>query len=337
PSTPVQPTPLNSPTVTTHKSPPASQAPGFVIVPGGVVVTPKHQVAPGNPAANLAGTAGLGSGSSTGANTSASAGGLGLLAPATAQIGVHSGSSGSGHGSTSGKGNQAFGGGPGANHLLDYTGIGPSAILQIVDVVPTVVWVALGGLILIAASGTGAAVFNGRRARNNAGQLERVKAVAKTDALTGVLNRRGFTEAVERELARARRHDRPFVLAYVDVRGLKAVNDSEGHLAGDELLKGVATLLTESARADDVVGRIGGDELGLLLVEQSGDSADAVTSRIRAQVANRRAALGLRTRWDLTVGTAAFPDDGGTFDELLDAADRRLYEQRGIALSNGRA
>jgi diguanylate cyclase (GGDEF)-like protein len=331
PGAPVSVTPTK-----TARNPPGNPAPsvgGFALNGGAVVAGPtRHQVAPANPSAN---SAGLGSVSAAGANTQASSGGLGLLAPATADIGLHSGSRASAHGSASGHGKPAFGG-SGATHLLDYTGIGPSAILQIVNVVPTVVWVAIGGLILLAASGTGAAVFNGRRARNHAGQLERVKAVAKTDALTGVLNRRGFTEAVERELARARRHDRPFVLAYVDVRGLKAVNDSEGHLAGDELLKGVATLLTESARADDVVGRIGGDELGLLLVEQSGESADAVTSRIRAQVATRREALGLRTRWDLTVGTAAFPDDGGTFDELLDAADRRLYEKRGIALADGR-
>jgi diguanylate cyclase (GGDEF)-like protein len=214
--------------------------------------------------------------------------------------------------------------------------VGPSAFLQIVGVVPTVVWIALGACILLATGMSGVAFLSRRREAHSLGQLERVKAVAKTDPLTGVLNRRGFTEAVDRELARARRHGRPFVLAYVDVRGLKAVNDTEGHLAGDELLKAVATLLTESARADDVVGRIGGDELGLLLVEQSGDSAAAVTRRIEAQVSARRSALGLRTPWGLTVGTAAFPEDGGTFDDLVAAADRRLYEQRGIALADGR-
>ena len=111
-----------------------------------------------------------------------------------------------------------------------------------------------------------------------------VSAAALTDPLTGVLNRRGFTEAVERELARARRYDRPFVLAYADVRGLKAVNDTEGHLAGDDLLKGVSSLLRDSARADDVVGRLGGDELGLLLVEQSAEGAEAVTSRIQSML-----------------------------------------------------
>ena len=133
------------------------------------------------------------------------------------------------------------------------------------------------------------ALRNGRRVRAQASAIAEVSAAALTDPLTGVLNRRGFTEAMERELARARRYGRPFVLAYVDVRGLKAVNDTEGHLAGDELLKGVAGLLHDSARADDVVGRLGGDELGLLLAEQTADHAEVVTDRIQSLIPERRA------------------------------------------------
>ena len=145
-------------------------------------------------------------------------------------------------------------------------------------------------------------------------------------------NRRGFIEALERELARARRYNLRFVLAYVDVRNLKGVNDTEGHLAGDELLKDAAHLLKDSARADDVVGRIGGDEMGLLLVEQGSEGADVVINRITSQIPERQEALGLHAPWDLTVGTSSFPDDGSTATELLATADRRLYEQRGIAL-----
>jgi diguanylate cyclase (GGDEF)-like protein len=90
--------------------------------------------------------------------------------------------------------------------------------------------------------------------------------------------------------------------------------------------------LRDSARADDVVGRMGGDELGLLLAEQSTEGATAVTKRIRSEVTERRSQLGLRTPWDLTIGTAAYPDDGRSVEDLLATADRRLYEQRGIAL-----
>jgi diguanylate cyclase (GGDEF)-like protein len=205
-------------------------------------------------------------------------------------------------------------------------------IPQLIRVVPEAVWLALAASLGLAGVGTGAAVFFGRRARRQAGRMAEAEAAALTDQLTGVLNRRGFTEAVERELARSTRYSRPFVLAYIDVRGLKGVNDSEGHLAGDQLLRGAASVLTASARAHDVIGRLGGDEFGILLAEQSADDADVITDRIREQVEVTRDALGFQAYWDLTVGTAAFPEDGLTTDELLAVADRRLYEQRGIEI-----
>jgi diguanylate cyclase (GGDEF)-like protein len=207
-----------------------------------------------------------------------------------------------------------------------------NVIEKFVDVVPPGVWIALAAALALAVAGTAAAFRSNRRARKQAGAFAAISAAALTDPLTGVLNRRGFTEEVDRELARARRYNRPFVLAYVDVRGLKQVNDTEGHLAGDNLLRGVANLLQESARADDVVGRIGGDELGLLLVEQTAAGAAVATQRIHSQVRAERHSIGVQTPWDLTIGTAAFPEDGDSFDELLAAADRRLYEQRGILL-----
>ncbi len=203
---------------------------------------------------------------------------------------------------------------------------------QIERVIPSYVWAAIAASLALAAIGGLAAFVAGRRVRRQAGQFAAVSAAAMTDPLTGILNRRGFIDALERELARARRYGLMFTLAYVDVRGLKAVNDTEGHLAGDRLLNEAAHLLKDSARADDVVGRIGGDEMGLLLVEQGAEGADAVIRRVTSQIPERRAALGIRSPWDLTVGTASFPEDGSTVNELLATADRRLYEQRGIAL-----
>jgi diguanylate cyclase (GGDEF)-like protein len=209
---------------------------------------------------------------------------------------------------------------------------GVQVIDHFVNVIPTAVWVALGAAFTLMLAFAGVAFRSSRRARRRENEFAAISAAALTDALTGILNRRGFTEAAEREFARASRYDRPFVLAYVDVRGLKAVNDTEGHLMGDELIKTVAGLMKESARADDVVGRIGGDEFALLLAEQTAESADPVIRRIRARVAEARAAMEISVPWELTIGVASFPDDGGTVDELLDVADRRLYEQRGIAL-----
>lgn len=208
----------------------------------------------------------------------------------------------------------------------------PDVIERFVAVVPEAIWIALAGSLLLAAAGVAVALRSGRRVRRQAGQFAAVSAAALTDPLTGVLNRRGFLDAAERELARARRYERPFTLAYADVRGLKRVNDTKGHLAGDALLKQAAALLTASARADDLVGRIGGDELALLLPEQSSDGATALTERIKDELPASREAAGVDARWDLTVGTATFPEDGETIEELLEVADRRLYQQRGISL-----
>jgi diguanylate cyclase (GGDEF)-like protein len=183
------------------------------------------------------------------------------------------------------------------------------------------------------ATAAGAAAWrSSRHARARAGEVALVKVDAMTDPLTGILNRRGFTTVAQRELERAQRYGHPLALAFVDVRGLKSVNDSRGHQAGDELLKQVAALLTESSRSHDVVGRLGGDELAVMLTEQGADGMTAVMRRVRAQLPVARAALGFEHDWDLTIGIAVYPRDGHSVEALLAAADRRLYMQRGIEL-----
>ena len=209
-------------------------------------------------------------------------------------------------------------------------------VVQFVRFIPDSVWLALAASLGLAAMGGFFAIVAGRRARRQANRMAEVSAVALTDPLTGALNRRGFIAAAERELDRAGRHERPFVLAYIDVRGLKRINDGEGHMAGDQLLRAATAALTETVRAHDVVGRLGGDEFGLLLTEQTAVEAEQVAERIAEQVTSTRAELGFSAHWDLTVGLAAFPQDGASVDELLATADRRLYEQRGIELAAAR-
>ena len=211
----------------------------------------------------------------------------------------------------------------------------PRAIERVIRVIPGWVWLALGLAAGLAAAAATAAIATARRAHRQTRTIAAVERAAATDALTGVLNRRGFGEAVERELARARRHGRSLALAYFDVRGLKAVNDTQGHLVGDELIRQVAGLLRDCARAGDLVGRLGGDEFGLVLAEQSTDGAAVFQARLRAQLPARRAAIGTDQLWDLTIGTATYPEDGESLTTLLSAADRRLYAQRGIQLRAG--
>ena len=148
--------------------------------------------------------------------------------------------------------------------------------------------------------------------------------------LTGVLNRGALEGRLASELARARRYGRPLGLLTFDVAGLKAINDAHGHSAGDEVLRGVAGILTASVRDHDLVGRMGGDEYAVVVTEQSRAGTEKVLDRIRSQIPQRRTALGLSTHWGLSAGVAEFPNDGETAEELLEAADRRLYLSRGI-------
>jgi two-component system cell cycle response regulator len=193
-------------------------------------------------------------------------------------------------------------------------------------------WILLGLSLALAIASSAAAIHFRRAAIARAAEVEKAREAAMTDSLTGVLNRRGFIDAAERELKRAQRYGHPLAFAFVDVRGLKAVNDTRGHSAGDRLLRGVATLLTETSRSHDIVGRIGGDELALLLAEQSIEGVAAVGRRLKAKIPQRQLELGLGQDWDLTVGIAIYPSDGKSIPELLATADRRLYLQRGIRL-----
>jgi diguanylate cyclase (GGDEF)-like protein len=223
-------------------------------------------------------------------------------------------------------------GGADGEGLLSVPRALPRTIERLVEVIPPVVWLALLAALALAAAAAAAAILAARRGRRQARAIADAERIAATDPLTGVLNRRGFGEAIERELARARRHGPPFSLAYLDVRNLKAVNDGDGHLIGDELIKQVANLLRDCARAEDVVGRLGGDEFALLLAGQSTEGAATVANRLRAHLPVRRAAIGSDVPWDLTIGIASYPDDGESLETLLSAADSRLYAQRGIRL-----
>jgi diguanylate cyclase (GGDEF)-like protein len=232
---------------------------------------------------------------------------------------------------TSGRGNGGAGG------IGTAPGTLARDINKIVRVVPLWAWVLLGTLAAFGfLSATLAAAF-ARRARYADALVGRIRTAAITDPLTGLLNRRGFAEALELEIARARRFEHPLAVAFLDVRGLKAVNDDFGHQAGDDLLKAVGGLLRRTSRQADIVARVGGDECAVALIEQDRAGAVAFARRIAAEVPHARAELGVLADWDLTVGVAVFPDDGETGEELLAAADRRLYMRRGIALQPGRS
>lgn len=111
-------------------------------------------------------------------------------------------------------------------------------------------------------------------------RVEQLDALAHQDSLINLPNRRGFMRELERLVDRAKRYDHKAAMLYVDLDGLKMINDTFGHRAGDEALIQVAELLTHGVRRSDVVARIGGDEFGILLENADEQSAHDTAARL---------------------------------------------------------
>jgi diguanylate cyclase (GGDEF)-like protein len=153
--------------------------------------------------------------------------------------------------------------------------------------------------------------------------VERLSDAARTDPLTGLLNRRAFEEQFELELERSRRSGRPLSVVVGDLDGFKGVNDRLGHAAGDLLLEALAGELVRWKRRVDVAARIGGEEFALLLPQADERGAFIVAERLRHAVLRAFAAEPLPLT--ISFGLASWPSHGDDADALLDAADRALY------------
>lgn len=119
------------------------------------------------------------------------------------------------------------------------------------------------------------------RLHNRIAELE---LLAETDELTGLLNRRGFENQLNRSLASVSRYDEQGVLIYIDMDAFKPINDSFGHAAGDEVLRQVANLLGDGVRDTDFVGRLGGDEFAVLMTRTSWENGLSRAERIKQQL-----------------------------------------------------
>ena len=159
---------------------------------------------------------------------------------------------------------------------------------------------------------------------------EHVRHLADSDPLTGLANYRRLVEALDSEIKRYNRSRNPFASLLFDMDGLKKLNDTYGHLAGSRALVRLADILRLHCREIDVAARYGGDEFVLVLPEAGAAAALHVAQRICERLRHD----GHRPPISVSTGVAIFPDDGGSLEELLSAADRALYSSKHAAPAN---
>ncbi|MPR03690.1 EAL domain-containing protein [Pseudomonas sp. MAFF 212408] len=151
---------------------------------------------------------------------------------------------------------------------------------------------------------------------------------AVTDPLTGLLNRRGFHQAVENTLLRSERNGLSLVLLYLDLDGFKRVNDTLGHDAGDRVLRWVSEQMQACLRSYDILGRMGGDEFTALLELEFPEQAAKISEKLIERVSVCQQVDGLDVMLGASIGIATFPDCGSDLNGLLRAADIAMYEAK---------
>lgn len=155
-----------------------------------------------------------------------------------------------------------------------------------------------------------------------------IRQLSVTDELTGLINRRGFYPLAEAALNSARRHNRSCVLAFLDVDGLKRVNDGQGHEVGDALLADIAEVLRTTLRQSDILARMGGDEFCVLVTEPEGD-AGMLRERIFGAFQRFNKTQNRPFRLSASIGLVeAWPTDFSTLDQLLAHADELMYREK---------
>jgi len=158
---------------------------------------------------------------------------------------------------------------------------------------------------------------------------QQLAAAARTDPKTGLLNAAAWQREADAEVARAQRTSSPLALLLVDVDHFKRVNDSHGHLIGDEVLRALATELRQQVRESDVVGRFGGEEFTVLLPRTDDAGAYGIAERLRTSAGRLSvAAADARINVTVSIGVAVLGQHGNDLFELLAAADVALYRAK---------
>ncbi len=161
--------------------------------------------------------------------------------------------------------------------------------------------------------------------------LAEARRLSELDPLTGALNRRGLAKVIERETSRLARYGGSLSVVLADVDKFKAINDSQGHAAGDEVLKSVAATLMAAVRRPDSVARYGGDEF-LVVLPQTGPE-EAEIARVRLAELLEKAGSSSPVPYSVTLGAHTSQDVD--FDEIFRGSDRDLYRRKGGSLVLG--
>jgi diguanylate cyclase (GGDEF)-like protein len=156
--------------------------------------------------------------------------------------------------------------------------------------------------------------------------LMQEKQLARTDTLTGLLNRIAFNDAAQSEIDKARRFKHPFTVAYMDLDNFKIVNDKLGHSVGDALLQLVADNIKKNTRVVDIVARLGGDEFIILLPETGIESAQLVFRKLQERIMEAMQ----ENRWPttLSIGAITYINPPDTVDNMIKKADSLMYSAK---------
>jgi two-component system cell cycle response regulator len=159
----------------------------------------------------------------------------------------------------------------------------------------------------------------------------RLEALAHTDPLTHLLNRRALTIRLVAELERVRRYNSPLTMLMIDLDHFKTVNDTYGHLVGDDVLRGISTILQRSVRSVDMVARYGGEEFVIVLPETGEQGAVAFAERLRERVEQHKfeAARVTPVKITVSIGVSSFPAPHvESAEDLFARADAALYRAK---------
>lgn len=157
----------------------------------------------------------------------------------------------------------------------------------------------------------------------------RIRALSDRDELTGLYNMRAFTRLAAREHEFAQRSEQPYSVLMIDTDGLKRINDTYGHEAGNRAIRLVADSLSRLTRSTDIVARFGGDEFIVLLPRADKPIAEEVAQRVRNVVFSTTLEVDVKiVRIKASVGVGSYPDDGNNLQAVMTAADRAMYKNK---------